>query len=79
MSLKYMKIERGANILVHEGFMYHLKKMEYKRKYGNAYVLKINAEAAFMLLVISIMIKFQKKLTIITMSLISLKKKLKLQ
>jgi len=36
--------------------------MEYKRKYGDAYVLKINAEAAFMLLVISILRKFQKKI-----------------
>lgn len=53
MSLKYIKSERGENILVS-------KKMEYKRKYGDAYVLKINAEAAFMLLVISIMRKFQK-------------------
>ena len=60
MSLKYIKSERGENILVHEGFMYHFEKMEYKRKYGDAYVLKINAEAAFMLLVISIMRKFQK-------------------
>jgi hypothetical protein len=77
MFLKYIKSEIGSNILVHEGFMYHFEKKEYKRKYGDAYVLRINVEAAFMLLVISIIRKFQKKLTII-MSLISPKSKLKL-
>jgi len=63
MSLKYIKSERGSNILVDEGFMYHFeKKIEYKRKYGDF----------IMLLVISITRNFQKKL-IITMFPILLK------
>jgi len=32
MPLKYIKSERGANILVHEGFIYHFEKNGVQKK-----------------------------------------------
>lgn len=32
MSLKYIKRERGSDILVHEGFMYHFEKHGVQKK-----------------------------------------------